>query len=126
MRSLKNHALRRHKQQSIMPGLVVCFASALVFAFLPFWPLVLISGLAGGWLAATRVKAAIIGFLGVTAAWLVYMLIQWQWDLVSQIAWVIIGSKGLAPVLVVIILLSGGFLGLLGSVIGKSVRMAVS
>ncbi|MFW5861348.1 MAG: hypothetical protein ACOCWZ_03780 [Spirochaetota bacterium] len=113
-------------KNTLVKSTAACFAAALVFAFIPFWPLVLIAGLAGGWLAGSRWQAAVAGFTGVAAAWLVYMVIQWQWGLVAQMAGVIIGDKGLGPVMVAIILLCGGLLGLLGSIAGRSTRTLVS
>jgi len=118
--------LNEETRKILIKPTAACFAAALVFAFIPFWPLVLVAGLVGGWLAASRWQAAASGFTGVVAAWLIYMVIQWQWTLVAQMAGVIIGDKGLGPVMVVIILLCGGILGLLGGIAGRSARTLVS
>lgn len=109
--------MNEETRKTLVKATVACFAAALVFAFIPFWPLALVAGMVGGWLAGSRWQAAAAGFTGVAAAWLVYMVIQWQWTLIAQMAGVIIGDKGLGAVMVVIILLCGGLLGLLGGVI---------
>lgn len=109
--------LNEETRKTLVRSTAASFTAALIFAFIPFWPLALVAGMVGGWLAGSRWQAAAAGFTGVAAAWLLYMVIQWQWTLVAQMAGVIIGDKGLGPVMVVIILLCGGLLGLLGSVI---------
>ena len=109
--------VHEEKRKALVISTAACFTAALVFCFIPFWPLALVAGMVGGWPAGSRWQAAAAGFTGVAAAWLVYMTIQWQWTLVAQMAGVIIGDKGLGPVMVLIILLCGGLLGMLGGVI---------
>jgi hypothetical protein len=104
----------------------VSFLLALLFALTPFWYLILLAGIAGGWFTRKMRWGAISAAAGGALAWLLYILIQGRWILLEQVGGIIIGGEGKGTIIVIIIIILGGVLGALGGYIGSGIRLLVS
>ncbi len=110
------------QKKSLAISLAAAFLIAIVLAFTSFWQGAIIAGLGAGLFNRNRKGGALFGFLGVSAAWLLYAVVKGKWLLLDQVGQIIIGDGGFGFALVVIMLVCGGILGALGGVVGSSLR----
>jgi len=115
--------LQRYAQW--VPG-GVSFLLALLFALTPFWYLVILAGIAGGWFTRKMRWGAFSAAAGGALAWLLYILVQGRWTLLEQVGGIIIGGAGKGTVIAIIIIILGGILGALGGYIGSGLRLLIS
>jgi hypothetical protein len=110
-------------------GILVCFALAFIFIYIPVWQLVIIPGIIGGLFAKDTKKSALVGLIGVCAGWGTYVLIKIIVSdvevLFDQVGVVIAGVEGLGFVFIILAIIIGGVIGLFGAIIGCSIRNLV-
>lgn len=108
---------------SSLVALIVSFALAFLFALTPIWHLSLLAGIIGGYFCIEMKWGTLSSFLGVSIAWLVYILTQNAGQTLDQIGNIILGSGGMGTIVLVLIVLLGGLFGALGGSIGSGIRI---
>ena len=125
--------MARDKQLQVISkyGVFIGFDAVAVLAFLfviltPYWWLALVAGAIGGFFVLHTKTASRVGFLGVIAAWIVFLLIKIAMgnilDLIDMIGAIIIGGSGNGWIILLLIMIVGGSLGALGAYFGSALR----
>ncbi len=110
------------QERPFISGIIISLLAGFVFAFTPLWHGAVLAGFFAGFVNSTFGRGALSGLTGVALAWALYIVIQNNWPLLDQIGGLIIGGRGMGAVMFIIIVLCGGILGALGSLIGGAVR----
>lgn len=102
---------------------LLIFLLTIPLLYLLGWPGCLVAAVIGGFFTRRFWRAALVGFLAGFLAWIILvgiLLLQGGFAVVELFA-AIAGLEGLGLILLLVILLIGGILGLVGSLLGNAI-----
>ncbi|MHA1871794.1 MAG: hypothetical protein ACTSXF_12670, partial [Promethearchaeota archaeon] len=105
---------------------LIAFILAFLFAFTPYWQLVILATLIGGWFESKMIKAAASTGLSVILAWGLYILVQYLTSnvaaIVNAIGGIILGSSGSGGIIIILVLIIGGIIGALSGSLSCGIK----
>jgi hypothetical protein len=103
-------------------SLVITICLAMILTLIPLWQLIIIPGIIAGMINKSLKRGVLSGFLGVTIAWGLYMMVGMisrnVYSMLDQIGGLIFG-EGFGWVFIVVALLIAAILGAFGGGIGN-------
>jgi hypothetical protein len=118
-----NRILAPFERYNELKTFLLIFLLTILLLYLLGWPGCLVAAAIGGFFTKSFLRAGLVGFLSGLLAWsvLVGILVLQGAFVIIELFAAIAGLEGLGLVLLLVILLIGGVLGLVGSLLGNAI-----